>query len=610
MLRKKNKYILTNLSIAKSLRWTGLLFLFVLPAQAFQLEEIKALANGGASQLALQTMDRIQPDLLRDKKQWIEWEKARISIYQQSNNWQALAQRVDELPGRLPESFLRWIQTEQARAYIMLGKGEQALLVLQNLIWNLPKDNKSTIEEWLPQWRRLVINSYVNFQQSEDAQIAATRFYQGMTEQQLDDLLLRARIFLINNNADDAQTILGPHKDEAQVAMMYLLAQLRSQQLAPTKVVRQGSNKLKDEALDDELRMGYWAMMAEAAQRSGDRATKANALEHVLAEKNSTNLPDGLFDFNADSLWNSYIDYATWLGNRQQFLIGQDKQWFKAAEKAEKEQPVRARSFYALLMLQGQDTQFRTAATERFVSLLKKRDKGNEVLKQLFMQSKQFARLDTMPVEIRHVLVDVALAQSDIQQASKLMAGIKEPPAGSDNFFWHLRRARIFVLGSDAKRGIAALNKLVDSYAFLPKAQVDRLLQVVFDLQTVGEHQQAITLFNKILARTTEQQVQREIFFWLADSYKANKEYTQAARYYMKSATHLIEKNMDPWAQTSRYKAAEALAKAGYINDARTLFTQLLDITREPTRRAVLQHELQKLWLLKDDGPSRISNLQ
>ena len=129
--------------------------------------------------------------------------------------------------------------------------------------------------------------------------------------------------------------------------------------------------------------------MAEAAQHSGDRATKANALEYVLAGKDNTNLPDGLFDFNADSLWNSYIDYATGLGNRQQFLIGQDKQWFKAAEKAEKKQPVRARSFYALLMLQGQDTQFRTAATERFVSLLKKRDKGNEILKQLFMQSKQ-----------------------------------------------------------------------------------------------------------------------------------------------------------------------------------------------------------------------------
>ncbi|MEJ2140996.1 MAG: hypothetical protein P8Y24_01340 [Gammaproteobacteria bacterium] len=566
------------------------------------------LAQGGAAQLALQTMDRIQPDLLRDKNQWIEWEKARTGIYQQSNNWKALVQRVDELPTRLPEDFMRWIQTEQARAYIKLGKGRKALWVLQNLIWNLPND-KSIVEQWLPGWRRLVIDSYINFQQNEDAQVAATRYYQATEDQQVDDLLLRARIYLINNLPSDAQTIPKPHKDDTQVAILYLLAQLRSEQLAPNKVVRTGLQRLKSESLDEQTQIGYWAVIAEAAQRSGDRATAANALEHVLADIENVHLPDGLFDFNADSLWNSYIDFATWLGNRQQFLIGEDKQWFKAAEKAEQKLPVRARSLYALLMLKGQDTQYRTAATERFVALIKKRDKGNELLKQLFMQSSQFARQESMPAEIKHVLVDVALSQSDIQQASRLMATIKEPPAGSDKFFWHLRRARIFVLGGDEQRGAAALERLVSSYAFLPRAQVDRLLQVVFDLQTVGAHQKAIELFNKILERTTDQQVQREIFFWLADSYKAREENTQAARYYLKSATHIPEKNMDPWAQTSRYKAAEALASAGFISDARLLFKQLLAVTREPSRRAVLQHELQKLWLLKDNSTSRVINL-
>lgn len=609
MLKNKNRLTLINLSVAKSLQWITPLFFFVLSAQASQLEEIQALARGGAAQLALQSMDRIQPDLLRDKNQWVEWEKARISIYQHSNDWQALAQRADELPSRLPIDFMRWIQTEQARAYIMLGQGKKALWVLQNLIWDLPKD-KAILQEWLPQWRHLVIDSYINDQQNEDAQIAATRYYQGVKEQQIDDLLLRARIYLINNLPGDAQTILKPYKDDTQASILYLLAQLRSQTLTPNKVVRIGLKKVQDDSLDEQSKIGFWALVAEASQRSGDRPTKANALEHVLAEIDNINLPDGLFDFTADSLWNSYIDFATWFGNRQQFLIGQDKQWFKAAEQSEKKQPVRARALYALIMLQGQDTQFRTAATERFVSLLNKRDKGKEVLKQLFMQSKQFANQETIPVEIQHVLVDIALAQSNIQLASQLMTAIKEPPAGSDNFFWHLRRSRIFVLGGDAKRGAAALNSIVASYAFLPKAQVDRLLQVVFDLQTVGEHNLAIELFNKILARTTDQQVQREIYFWLADSYKADEDNARAARFYIKSATHIMEKNMDPWAQTSRYKAAEALAKAGFINDARTLFTQLLDITREPTRRAVLQHELQKLWLLKEGSPSRISNLQ
>lgn len=582
---------------------------FTVSANASQLDELQSLARAGAAELALQTMDRIQPDLLRDQKEWVKWEKARIAIYQQSNNWQALAQRVEELPARLPENFMRWIHTEQARAYIMLGQGKQALWVLQNLIWNLP-DDKTLLAEWLPQWRRLVIDSYVNDNQIEDAQVAATRYYQGVAEQQVEDLILRARIYLINDLPGDAQTILEPYKDEPQVAIVYLLAQLRGQQVTPNQVAKTSFNYLKNEAMDEQTVTAFWALIAEASQRSGDRATTAQALEHVVAEIGRVNLPDGLFSFNADSLWNSYIDYATWLGNRQQFLIGQDKQWFKEAEQVEAKLPVRARSLYALLMLQGQDPQYRSAATERFVSLLKKRDKGNELLKQLFMRSGQFINHATIPAEIKHVLVDVALTQSDIQLASRLMATIKEPPPGSDNFFWHLRRARIFVLGGDEQRGVEALNALVANYAFLPRVQVDRLLQVVFDLQTVGAHEQAIALFNAILDKTTEPDIQREIYFWLADSYKANDENKQAARYYLKSATHITEKNADPWAQTCRYNAAEVLAKAGLVNDARVLYKQLLDVTREPSRRAVLQHELQKLWLLKGSPASQVSNVE
>ena len=429
---------------------TGLLIVcsLVTSAHASELEELQVLARAGAAELALQSMDRIQPDLLRDKKEWVKWEKARISIYQQSNNWQALTQRVEELSARLPENFLRWIQTEQARAHIMLGQGKQALWVLQNLIWNLP-NKKELVTEWLPQWRRLVIDSYVNDNQIEDAQIAATRYYQGVADQQVEDLLLRARIYLINNLPSDAQVLLEPHKEEPQVAVVYLLAQLRGEQLAPNQVVKNSFKYIKEEVLDEQTKTAFWALIAEASQRSGDRVRTTQALEHVLAEAGNVNLPDGLFRFNADSLWNSYIDFATWLGNQKQYLIGQDKQWFKAAEEVENKLPVRARSLYALLMLQGQDTQYRTAAIERFVSLLKKRKKGNVLLKQLFMQSSQFAKHDSIPVEIRHVLVDIALSQSDIQLASQLMTTIKEPPAGSDNYFWHLRRARIFVLGGD-----------------------------------------------------------------------------------------------------------------------------------------------------------------
>ena len=46
-------------------------------------------------------------------------------------------------------------------------------------------------------------------------------------------------------------------------------------------------------------------------------------------------------------------------------------------------------------------------------------------------------------------------------------------------------------------------------------------------------------------------------------------------------------------------EAAEALAEAGMVADARQLFEALLRVTTDPGRRAVINHALQKLWLQK-----------
>jgi len=96
--------------------------------------------------------------------------------------------------------------------------------------------------------------------------------------------------------------------------------------------------------------------------------------------------------------------------------------------------------------------------------------------------------------------------------------------------------------------------------------------------------------------------LQREIYYWMADSRKAQQDYTAAARLYLRSAMHAGNNGLDPWGQTARYQVAEMLAKADLLQDAHALYQQLLDVTKEPARRAVLKHELQKLWLLKNEN--------
>jgi len=55
--------------------------------------------------------------------------------------------------------------------------------------------------------------------------------------------------------------------------------------------------------------------------------------------------------------------------------------------------------------------------------------------------------------------------------------------------------------------------------------------------------------------------------------------------------------SMDPWAQTSRYNAAESLQKSGLVDDARRIYVELLSIIDDAAQRSVLNHKIQQLWL-------------
>lgn len=164
---------------------------------------------------------------------------------------------------------------------------------------------------------------------------------------------------------------------------------------------------------------------------------------------------------------------------------------------------------------------------------------------------------------------------------------------------WWLRRARILVLGNQIKLGTQALNTLLDIHPKLQQLQLDRFMQVVFDLQTAGENDAAYDLFAKLLSHTDDQKTQREIYYWMADSRKAQEHYAEAAQLYLKSAMYPDPTSMDPWAQTAHYQAAVVLAKAGLYQDAQSLLERLLKVTQDPQRRETLQRELQKTWAMQ-----------
>lgn len=565
---------------------------FLSPIQATSLDEVQRISKTGAVGLALRVIGLEQDALLEKPDVWMKWEKMRAQLNAQKRDWQQIATRLQTLPKFASADFIMWARMQRAEALITLGEGEQARTELRQLIWSA-QDSPET-ESKMNSWRKLVIQSYMTDGFAEDAQTATLRFRQEYGEQK-KDLLLRAHIAILNNRSDEAIELLKPHAQEPRAGALLLLAQLRGKTRSANKVMQAALRHLRNKEIDDELRINLWAVASEAAQRAGNRAIATSAFEHILAEKKLLTLPKSIIDAGSDELWNAYIDYALLLSNKNHLLIGQDDKWLEHANKIRKKRPVGARAMCVFVMLRGQTALSRQKAASRFVELISGRKHGKKLLHTLFSESHFFPQREKIPEPVRHVLVDLAISESDIALASELMATIKQPPPGSDQFMWRLRRARILVLGTQAKQGIHELHSLLDSNKTMKPLQLDRFMQVIFDLQTTGEHESAYQLLEKTMTRTKDEKIQREIFFWMADSRKAQEQYDKAARLYLRSAMHPDPENMDPWAQTAHYQAADALARAGMYDDAQTLFERLLKVTEEPSRRTVLERELQKL---------------
>lgn len=582
-----------------------------------EILEVQMIAQSGAVSLALKSIDEAQQniEIKNNLTVWLQWERERLKIYQIGKRWQSLQQRVASYDDEdsLPDNFYFWAKQQQVDALLFLKLGKQARDILLSLIWSEKEKSEKQIRihtQWLPLWQKRVIKSYLVDNDKADALLAAQRYYQDYRSNEIEDRLLRARILLVNKREEEVVELLMNDTKQPEGGMLYLLAQLRSKGRPARKVLQSALRQMRGKWASDKLKYMLWAVVAESAKRAGDKVSTTNALEFVLAGNSDIELPAGLFEFSATSLWNAYIDYALHLGNRAQFLIGNDQQWLNAAIKAQKKEPVKARSLFAMVMLKGQSEDSRLRAAEGFLNLMQKRKRGAELITKLFLKSDFFKTLKLVPAPIRYDLINIALSRSNINLASNLMTTIKAAPDGVDEFQWQLRRARIFVLGGKPKKGSETLKKLLVQNKSFTRVQINHFLQVVFDLQTVKEHEFSYELFFSILPKINDTELQREIYYWMADSRKAQQNYAAAAQLYLRSALHAGNNGLDPWGQTARYQVAEMLAKADFLQDAHAFYEQLLKTTKEPARRAVLKHELQKLWLLRSPKAEKESLVQ
>jgi tetratricopeptide (TPR) repeat protein len=555
-----------------------------------RLELLKDISSSGAPSLTLKMLDQTQPKVDVDLYEWILWEQERYAILSKWQQWDELIVRIERLPDDLPIQFKNQATTQRIEAYLELNQTATARKILRQQLWQSASD--SNVEEQT--WRRQIIISYIKDNRLADAQVAMLRFDQDFEEETPDWLILRATVLIQAERYKRAMQLLKG-LDSWQAKATYLLAQLRAKQITANDLRRLITPKMEHpDTSDDELTTLAALRFIAAEQLSlVDRVVALEGLFQI-----GHHSPLVLFKVAPDTLWDAYIEYAYLVGNRAELLIGDDEKWLELAHNVIKVTPIKARSLFASLIVNSTDaTLVRQAAEGYLISFREAADTKQNLLDQLFNRSKTFANAEKIPPNIRYQLVDLALKKADIDEATRLMSGLTSYPKGSSRFGWQLRQARVLILGGRYDEGSQIMQGLIAEYKQVSTQNTDRILQVLFDMQTVELHTQTIALLNQLLSASIDPRQHREILFWIADSYKGMMKFDQAALLYLQSAMVPGPATMDLWAQTARYNAAECLRQSGLTDDARRIFESLLKITQDPARRALLNRSIQQLLL-------------
>jgi hypothetical protein len=566
-------------------------------ALADELERIVAVAQGGATDLALRLLAKQQPSP-EQPEEWMRWEKQRLAILAETRQWAEIGKRVDHLPPDLPPSFVQWAREQAANAQLSAEDGTAARKYLRQLIWETPADAKQ-----FAKWRQLIIRSYLLDNNITDAHSALLRYKQDYRADNDAWRHLHASVLLRagRNKAafdvlQDTQSLLGK--------ILRQLAGLRSGIYKAPAVKEQGLKLVQATKRKPELQQKAWALVAEAAARAGDDVYRVIALEQAIALSGDSTAGDGIFALNADDLWQAYEWLAETLGNRMRLLVGNDQAWFEQAHEFEKEEKIYARALYAFIALRGAAPAARREAHKRLTDSLLAEHR-DAVVEWLYIRSKRFANLQAIPDTVRYKLADMALKRREVHFAARILQGLDQPPEGEDPDQWLLRRARIMIYAGDFKGAALLLSNILSNKRVLDPKFADRYLQVVFDLQAVNKHAEAYVLLDSLYSLVEKPQQQREILFWMADSKEALGEHEAAAELYLRSASHPPGESKDIWGQSARFRAAEALSNGGLIADARGVYRKLLGETADPRRRAVVERQLQQLWLREQQSTAQ-----
>jgi len=571
------------------------------------LAQMNELIELGVPALALSLLEREQEKREQFTADWYAFEYRRILLLSALEQWQQIIERTSWLfdtadaNKQITRKIGLWFETQQVMANIQLKNSELALDQLQNLLWGTEAAHR---DPSLPAvWRRLVIRIYLQMQKDDDARKALVKYERDYQTEatDIDWILLQAQVLLRTNRPQQAAVLLDKivTDDAVDVEALLLIAELQIDPKRAVEINQQMREKLDGQVLSRPARWAYSYVAYTASKILADIPAQILNLESMLSLGIKTPVFDDSYQVTADDLWELYNKQGLILANDYGLLFGNDTQWQQLSNKLITDEAEKALELNAALVLQTGDFVTKQQQHKTIVEIIEKRKNGLELINQLYLHSNKVTDVNVLPDEVRYRLVDYALSEGDYSDAATIMKSLNEPPEGKTLFDWRMRKARVLILQGEYAQSENLIRKTFSEKPKITRQELDRYIQVVFDFQTVQQHQQAINLFDLLYIDGLDENLQREIYFWKAESYFLLEKYDLAALYYLESARAVTGAGNDLWAQSARFKAGNALILAEIYDDAEKVYTELLIITDSETRKALINQNLQKIRLLK-----------
>ncbi len=571
------------------------------------LAQMNELIELGVPALALSLLEDEQKKRPAFSADWYAFEYKRILLMAALERWNEIVERTQWLfdtakrEKHITRKIRLWFETQQVIARLQLKQSEQALNQLQHLLWSTRPEHR---DPSLPAvWRRLVIRAYLQLQADDDARRALVKYERDYQtdKSNIDWVLLQAQVLLRTHRPHQAIQLLEQVTVEnaVDIEALLLIAKLQNEPKNSTKINQQMREQLDGQVLSQYARWAYSYVAYLASKNLSDNSAKISNLEAMLSLGIEYPLFEDNYQVTADDLWEAYNKQGLITANNNGLLFGNDEQWQKLSDQLINKEPEKALALNAALVLHTDKFATRQQQHTAIVEIIERRKNGLELINQLYLHSNKVTDVNVLPDEVRYRLVDYALSEGSYYEAATIMSSLKEPPQGKTLFDWRMRKARVLILQGEYKQSEDLIRKTFAEKPTITRAELDRFIQVVFDFQTVQQHQQAIKLFDLVSLENLDEKLKREIYFWKAESYFSLEKYDRAALFYLDSARAVAEAEHDLWGQSARFKAGKALMQARIYDDAKKVFADLLIVTASDSRKGIINQNLQKIRLLK-----------